>query len=105
MATRIISFSMAFYVLMLVFAPCVDQDIAVAGNSQTSVSKGMQPIHEDQHDCCSPFCTCSCCSVPATLMKAFLVSQDYTRPETIVFFIGSDAVSDFFSEVWQPPKA
>ncbi|MCX6248712.1 MAG: hypothetical protein NTW10_13390 [Bacteroidetes bacterium] len=102
---RVFPLLMAFYVMVLVFAPCVDDDFSFCSNSPTEISSSTTPSHQDQHDCCSPFCTCSCCSIPFEMMKPFIISQNFTQHQTLPFFFDPNFLSRNDFSIWEPPKA
>ncbi|TRZ73875.1 MAG: hypothetical protein D4R97_04635 [Bacteroidetes bacterium] len=102
---KVLTVLMAFYVLVLVFAPCVDHDLTVDPNPRPVINTATLPIHQDQHDCCTPFCTCSCCSAPFELLKAFIISQDFFQNGTLTFFFNSRFQTRYDFTIWEPPKA
>jgi hypothetical protein len=105
MLKRVFTVLLAFYVMVLVFAPCVDEDFSVSGKSEAVVSTESMPVHQDQHDCCSPFCTCSCCSVPFEMMKAFVITNDFPQYGSLTFFFKYQFQTRIDFTIWEPPKA
>ena len=102
---KVLTVLMAFYVLVLIFAPCVDHDLSVDPNPRPLICSATLPIHQDQHDCCTPFCTCSCCSAPFEVLKTFFISQDFSLSETLTFFFNSRFQTRYDFTIWEPPKA
>jgi hypothetical protein len=102
---RIFTVLMAFYVLVLVFAPCVDGDFSIDPNPRPVISSAAVPIHQDQHDCCSPFCSCSCCGVSFEVLKSFFISRDFSLYGSLTFFFDSRFQSRSDFTIWEPPKA
>ncbi len=102
---KVFNLLMAFYVLVMVFAPCVDEDLSGDTNPRPVISSAALPIHQDQHDCCSPFCTCSCCSAPFEVLKTFIISQDFSQHATLTFFFNSRFQTRCDFTIWEPPKA
>ena len=104
------SFAIIVYILFLLTQPC--QDVLAAhdpGFDDASVATEMSTPSdcEGSGDDCSPFCICSCRTVPAGEYSISLIPEpeifativrknpiDYTNPQT----------KSFASTVWQPPK-
>ncbi len=95
----------AFYLQVLIFAPCADVDISVYASTSPLVSSATIPIHQSHHDCCSPFCTCSCCSAPFEVLITCFVSQDHFLNGTLTFFSDSRFRTRYDFTIWEPPKA
>lgn len=60
----------------------------------------------DSNDNCSPFCNCNCCHTmvdasfllqPSTLESPFIISKKYP-------LIHEGFVSNYYGNIWQPPK-
>lgn len=96
------------YIVFLLTQPCAD---VFAMHAERETRPVMQAVTldecEESGETCSPFCVCSCCSVPAsyqhfsvsketqTMMAVSPTSNfDYTNPFT----------ASFNASVWQPPK-
>ncbi|HEY1056172.1 MAG TPA: hypothetical protein VGE24_13595, partial [Emticicia sp.] len=65
--------------------------------------------HHDDHECsnCSPFMTCgSCIGFTFHAFESILFTRivSIIKDSAIVFFVVPDALSDFFSKIWQPPR-
>ena len=104
---RVFAYIFSIYILALSVMPCSDvyndckSDTALAQSSQSHNHKS------DHNDVCSPFCTCTCCSVSANpqftpfVVKVAkpLVTTKLTFPNRDFFF-----VSNFYGNIWQPPK-
>jgi hypothetical protein len=105
MLKKVFSILMALCIMVLVFAPCVDQELYSCSRSGSVISSETIPVHQDQHDSCSPFCTCSCCSAPFELMKAFVISTDFPHYESLTFFFTYPFQSRTDFTIWEPPKA
>ena len=105
-------FAIILYILFLLTQPC--QDVLAAhgpGYDDASVAAEVSPPSdcndEEAGDDCSPFCICSCRTVPAREYSVSLVSgsepfttvtrkapANYTNPQT----------KSFAATIWQPPK-
>jgi hypothetical protein len=96
------------YILFLLTQPCRDV-FAMPAERETGrvIQAATVDDCEDGGEICSPFCVCTCCSVPASFQhfsvsvaasQATVVSPlsnfDYTAPLT----------RSFAGSVWQPPK-
>jgi hypothetical protein len=102
------AFIAVVYIVFLLTQPCAD---VFAMHAERETRPVMQAVTldecEESGEACSPFCVCSCCSVPASYQH-FSVSKgsqriaavssasnfDYTNPFT----------ASFHASVWQPPK-
>jgi hypothetical protein len=102
---KVIAILLTCYILLLVVAPCVDKDICVGGNDHPSLIPSGLPFHQDQLDCCTPFCSCSCCGIPIEVMKAFIISRDYSVLTTLTFLYNPRLHSHCDFSIWEPPKA
>jgi hypothetical protein len=106
------SFAIIVYIVFLLTQPC--QDVLAAHEpvfDDTRVATEMSSPSDcdegDAGDDCSPFCICSCRTVPAGEYSISLIPEpeifapivrrnpiDYTNPQA----------KSFASIVWQPPK-
>lgn len=102
---RIITLLLAFYVLVLVFAPCVDDDFSFEPSSKPVIAGATIPVHQDQHDCCSPFCTCSCCSAPCEVLNTSFIPRIPFSHGTLAFFFYFQYRTRYDFSIWEPPKA
>jgi hypothetical protein len=102
-------FIMAIYMLLLPAVPCSDVHKNSIENKQTELAHNQGHNHEqDAGDGCSPFCTCSCCSIAviAHSFKPFEFETITTTFPIVAKFALCDIafVSNFFGNIWQPPK-
>ncbi len=97
------------YILFLLTQPCAD--VFAMHGEQRETRPVMQAVAldecEESGETCSPFCVCSCCSVPASYQH-FSVSR--VEPKAIIvnsrsnFFYTEPFAGSFHTSVWQPPK-
>ena len=102
---KIFAFILAFILLALSVMPCMDATEVNDSMAKTAISKpGDQHRHGDS-DNCSPFCSCSCCSVLVTYQA---LSFYYLHKPVIQAKKYSAYKPSFYSEIsfsiWQPPK-
>ncbi len=104
---KVLTFILAFYILVLSAMPCGDMHNDCNGsNAKTELSQN-HDHQKDKDDYCSPFCTCSCCSasIVALDFKPFQLKKpaefSITQKLTIRNF---SFVSNFYGNIWQPPK-
>jgi hypothetical protein len=102
---KILAVLMAFYMLVLFFTPCVDEDPGMNYSPGTEITRNNLPAHQDCQDCCSPFCTCKCCGIPFTLMEVSVVFTDHKYPQVMDYFYPTLFLSRYSSSIWEPPKA
>tara|TARA_R110002124_G_scaffold232000_3_gene397168 strand:+ start:1585 stop:2064 length:480 start_codon:yes stop_codon:yes gene_type:complete len=103
-------FLLALYTIIISSLPCQD-DIFKSWHQQSDFEVALETAHSSQNesmglDLCSPFCICSCCSVPTstaplTELPALLQKQIDTIQ---LFTYQSTFTSTDFSFIWQPPK-
>lgn len=96
----------AIYILFLVMQPCVDYfctaGVPAIDNVQTEAPDDCDGDHCD--DACTPFCFCSCCSVPAAISDEVYKGEP---GQVVVSFIPGPVISyrsTDFHNFWQPPK-
>lgn len=98
-----------FYILALSLMPCSDiHNDCVKTENQKQISQNENHNHKSDHnDFCSPFCTCSCCNTLMTLdffnttfkLKHIIIESDNINAIQDYIF-----VSNFYLNIWQPPK-
>lgn len=84
------------------FLPCNDSVQSVVEN-QATISASHS--HSESKDACSPFCTCSCCSVLS-------ISEHvaFFKAENVQFFskqypaFNYLSITDVDFSIWQPPQ-
>jgi hypothetical protein len=85
-------------------APCVDDVLNGCETQHISASQAATGSHADHHDCCSPFCACSCCSLAMEVALSFFVSTNAPPPQKVIFSFDPSFISSFSYSFWQPPK-
>ena len=104
---KAIAFFMAFYILVLGAVPCSDMhNKCNTENSKTELTQNHNH-QNDTNDNCTPFCTCACCSASVVALDfapfhikkpaEFSISQKIT-------IRNFSFVSNYFGNIWQPPK-
>jgi hypothetical protein len=94
---------LSLYILFLTTIPCVD---AQADNAlqKNEISQNTSDNQQNDADCCSPFCSCDCCTSPV-LYQDFIIYLNYsTIPQKFKIDYLSSYVSSLFTSIWQPPK-
>jgi hypothetical protein len=102
--TRLITFLLACYVLALTLAPCVDNTLNCCETQHLLSGDTSTGSHADQHDCCSPFCTCSCCNLAMEVTLPFFMNIETPLPQKMIFSYNLRVISLFSFSIWQPPK-
>jgi hypothetical protein len=95
---------LSIYTVYLVSAPCVDDAFHAASKSSGQTTPNDRDSHSDHADACSPFCICSCCSVPVTIAPGTFISQPFFSFQTTLLQESSNFISSFSVSFWQPPK-
>lgn len=94
------------YFLALSLMPCTD---ALGMNAQNTSNIEITKAHNNEtehNDFCSPFCICNCCNTPISItfnalsIKANKTTTSKLKIPIFNFFF----VSNYFGNIWQPPK-
>jgi len=102
--TRLVTFLLAAYVLVLTLAPCVDNSTASCSKQQVIAGQAATDGHTDHHDACSPFCTCSCCNVAMEVAFPYFITVENLRAQKLIFTFTPHFISCFSHTIWEPPK-
>ncbi|MCX6303454.1 MAG: hypothetical protein NT040_00660 [Bacteroidetes bacterium] len=101
---KYIAFILSVYIFCLASAPCVDEGMSIHKQDPGQTEHQPSGTTSDHADACSPFCICSCCSVPVTIAPVTVISQPFSSFKRPVH-PGSTAFLSFFDMTfWQPPK-
>src|SRR5574337_1056919 len=101
---RIFCLLFAFYVTALTIMPCNDVHAGkVASNIPLTIGQA-QDHHERDNDVCSPFCTCTCCSVSVTFVAHFNNVSITPPGHEITFAALTQNPQSSAGDHWQPPK-
>lgn len=102
---KVFSYFLIVYLLTLTLMPCPDQMVRSGAGIHEMINLG-QPGNDDDHeDCCSPLCTCSCCSLSFETANAFVVTRAFSLPKTLIFVYIPQIESHYLFSIWEPPKA
>lgn len=93
----------AFYCICLTALPCRDACDSHKHNTPITIEQANNH-HQQEHDQCSPFCYCACCSSVAIVTQyvnfcfkeSFSAGVNLTAPD--------DNLPDRCYAIWQPPK-
>lgn len=94
------------YILGLTAVPC--SDIYNKCIEPKSHEKELAHNHgQDNDDKCTPFCQCSCCSVPG--VKFGFRLPEYNPPFAVItdknaVIKDCQVISSYCGSIWQPPK-
>jgi hypothetical protein len=102
---KILSYFLIIYLLTLTLMPCMDKEVHSGTGIHEMINLGHQENNNDHQDCCSPLCTCSCCSLPFEIAKTFINLQAYSVPQPIIFIYHPQIESHYHFSIWEPPKA
>ena len=102
---RMISLLLSFYIVLLTLAPCVDNDNDAVQPGHVTISTTHSPSDEIQHDGCSPFCSCTCCSISSEILANYMELKDHSLPRFIPFNFTYTFLSSYRFSIWEPPKA
>ena len=95
---------MACFMLCLSFVPCGDGFERPQRNHEVVADPG-EKGHRHDDEACTPFCTCSCCSVTISEPEptfALLSKEEFSSP--LYSFYTSSAFANVLNNIWQPPR-
>jgi hypothetical protein len=99
---------LAFYILLLPCFPCTDTDEHI-NTCKTEIASNSIDNNDHQHEneACNPFCSCACCG--QVFYSNFLLEKNVSaKPaenlKQLFFYTNISLSSDFFGNIWQPPK-
>ena len=101
---KLLTVILSLYVFVLAAMPCIDEG---ENNSVTYSLKKDNHSHDKENDLCSPFCICSCCSGVTLLYEtaiAYEFQKEFEGIKTSNSFYTSTLHSNFYGNIWQPPK-
>jgi hypothetical protein len=98
----------AFYILILPCIPCEDINIC-KDNTKSEVTSTTTEQHESsENEKCNPFCSCACCGQILypnfQYKKEAAASKPLGNPKQQFLYINITLSSNFFGNIWQPPK-
>jgi hypothetical protein len=90
--------------------PCGDtEECKVLDNGKETFAQTEQHDHQEDTESCSPFCTCACCG--STIVFNFQCpvlmteSTSFSFPLSERIIVKNDSfTSNFYGNIWQPPK-
>ena len=100
---KFFAYILSFYVVILTIMPCIDvnQEHAI---QKTELSTNQTDNHHNGSDCCTPFCTCTCCASSIVFQYHTIDFKCYpTEREHFSEYYSSYNTSVHVS-IWQPPK-
>jgi hypothetical protein len=102
---KFFAFIMAILVLALSIMPCADGAIAMNQTEiKTEISKTTHQHDVPNHDICSPFCHCACCSAVTVIPFISIINTELAiSDKTKAAFLPSQVI-DITLPVWQPPQ-
>ena len=98
----------AFYLLFLPCIPCADKE-ECNDNSKTEITSSStnHKDHKNEKENCNPFCSCACCGqiyYPNILSNKVVITKPIGNDKLQFFYTNISLSSDFFGNIWQPPK-
>lgn len=102
---KLLALIWTFYLALLSFAPCTDADNDCGDKPIAQVNK--HDHNDDKDDNCTPFCHCSCCSINIAvynfnLAESILPLGSFIEEKVTIRNISH--TSDYYGNIWQPPK-
>lgn len=104
---KYLAFIFTIYLMGMMVLPCSDAYNECTPTTQANVKVTDNHSHgTDENDNCSPFCNCSCCHtiVDAKFAAQYSVATKPSFKETKFIFTNQRFVSNYYGNIWQPPK-
>ncbi|WP_309922238.1 MULTISPECIES: DUF6660 family protein [unclassified Arcicella] len=108
---KIYSVILSMYILVLACLPCGDVNDCnkVSGDTHYSLSKTNHTEHTEDTETCSPFCTCACCGMNIAFrfyLPTLTIENEssFYTGKTIIVYKNESPLSNFYGNIWQPPK-
>jgi len=98
----------AFYILLLPCFPCSDTDECIDNAKKEKASSSTD--HKDrqhENEACNLFCSCACCGQifsPNFKLDKVATTKPLEKTKQQFFYANISHCSDFFGNIWQPPK-
>jgi len=103
---RLLALILSIYVLILSVIPCPDipEDHTASNIEQTQQAQQSTGSHAEHTDHCSPFCTCSCCYIPAIVLCQAIQFKDFSLLQENYSLYKPSYSSFIQTSIWQPPQ-
>jgi hypothetical protein len=107
---KIFSAIFSIYILALAFLPCGDVKDCRADEAVNSpLPETEHSDHQEDTETCSPFCICACCGTNIGYNLFFSTYSAEKQPvlisQKLISVYRDDLFSsNFFGNIWQPPK-
>jgi hypothetical protein len=102
---KFFSILLSLYIVVLTLVPCVDHDLGTNSYSNGNVVAGQVSQHQEDQDCCSPFCNCACCGLSIEVAKIFVMEQQISLLQSVSCTANPRVKSGYSFSIWQPPKS
>lgn len=105
---KFLTITFAFYILILPCFPCADkEECNDSSKTQITTSSSDHKDHQHESENCNPFCSCACCGqifFPNFHPDKAVNSKPIGILKQQFFYTNISLSSDFFGNIWQPPK-
>ena len=101
---KVVSYLLSIYILILACMKCEDTYCYDHVDRQINVTTQTHSSQGQQNDCCSPLCSCACCSNSVTLINK-ISTTFISFPSKISFgYYATPSTAQLVVSIWQPPK-
>ena len=104
---KFFTFIFAIYIMVLSVIPCSDVHNECSDTKANTELAHNHDNQQDQDDNCSPFCFCACCGTSVIVLDSLPLSLQvpvFFPTTTKVALRSFFFVSNFYGDIWQPPK-
>jgi hypothetical protein len=101
---KVIAIILSFFIFCLAITPCSDARTCDADASTELIGADTHDHSTDEHDACTPFCTCQCCGITFTFSEISLEFETLCEPNyPYIFDYSFNYQRDYLDRIWHPP--
>jgi hypothetical protein len=102
---KILASILSVYFLVLAVIPCSDAGLSSTSENQNLVQVEHGSHQENPGDACPPFCTCQCCQSHLTIIDFPVIDSINPEFKIAPTFHKNNVGKEFFTSLFQPPRA
>lgn len=104
---KFLTLILALYILVLPCLPCTDTSECHKDSTTSITVLSGHENHPQENEICNPFCSCACCGHIVTTNfqpNKIMACRIFPQQQLQYFYENVSLSSDFFGNIWQPPK-
>ena len=92
--------------MTLAIVPCADASVSRVIPIEKTDCDHSDDKHTDNHDDCSPFCSCDCCGMSVVVpVLQWFETTDFEQNHIYSFYYSFQYSFDYLGGIWYPPIA